>query len=105
MNRDPARGSRFSLIDSRIMCNADMRVAETWQYCRLDKAGEMLARTIADLAGYENIRAAHLAKALQSDAKSDDWIASSYTTPAKENMKRRLRHSLRSTPRLQFCIF
>lgn len=69
-----------------IVCNADMRVAEIRQYCKLDGAGESLiraamgqmnlsargyhrvlklARTIADLAGCEQIGAAHLAEALQ----------------------------------------
>ncbi len=71
---------------SDIVCNADMRVAEIRQFCKLDGAGEALvraamgqmnlsargyhrvlklARTIADLAGCENIQAAHLAEALQ----------------------------------------
>ncbi len=69
-----------------VVCNADMRVGEIRQYCRLDGAGEALvraamgqmnlsargyhrvlklARTIADLAGCETIQAAHLAEALQ----------------------------------------
>ena len=69
-----------------ITCNADMRVAEIRKYCRLDETGESLikaamsqlqlsarayhrilklARTIADLAGSETIKAAHLAEALQ----------------------------------------
>jgi magnesium chelatase family protein len=69
-----------------VVCNADMRVAEIRQFCKLDGAGESLvraamgqmnlsargyhrvlklARTIADLAGCENIQAAHLAEALQ----------------------------------------
>ena len=68
------------------MCNVDMRVTETRQFCKLDAAGESLvpaaigqvnlsargyhrvlklARTIADLAGCENIQATHLAEALQ----------------------------------------
>ncbi len=70
----------------KVVCNADMRVAEVRQFCKLDAAGESLvraamgqmnlsargyhrvlklARTIADLAGCQNIQAAHLAEALQ----------------------------------------
>ncbi|HTP01162.1 MAG TPA: hypothetical protein VMJ64_07290 [Anaerolineales bacterium] len=69
-----------------VVCNADMRVAEIRQFCKLDGAGKSLvratmgqmnlsarryhwelklARTIADLAGCEQILAAHLAEALQ----------------------------------------
>ncbi len=71
---------------SGMVCNADMRVGEIRQFCKLEAAGESLvraamgqmnlsargyhrvlklARTIADLAGCENIQAAHLAEALQ----------------------------------------
>ena len=69
------------------MTNADMRVAEVRQFCELDDAGRMLikaampqlqlsarayhrilklSRTIADLAGEENIASTHLAEALHA---------------------------------------
>jgi magnesium chelatase family protein len=71
---------------SHISCNADMRPDEVRQFCKLDEASRALmkaamnqlnlsarayhrvlklARTIADLAGMENINQAHLAEALQ----------------------------------------
>ena len=69
-----------------IACNADMRPAQIRQYCQLDETGNSLmrsamnqmqlsarayhrvlklARTIADLAGEEEIAPTHLAEALQ----------------------------------------
>lgn len=71
---------------SKIVSNADMGVAQVRDYCDLDSAGQSLmraavqqlllsgrsyhrilklGRTIADLAGVEQIGAAHLAEALQ----------------------------------------
>ena len=75
---------RFDGTD--IICNSDMRVAEVRQFCKLDQAGDSLvrsamsqlnlsargyhrvlklARTIADLAGSDDIWSVHLAEALQ----------------------------------------
>lgn len=72
--------------DHTVVCNADMRIAEIRQSCKLDETSETLmrsamsqlnlsargyhrvlklARTIADLGGSEAIQAAHLAEALQ----------------------------------------
>ena len=69
-----------------IVCNADMRVGEIRQYCKLQAEGQSLmraamtqlnlsarayhrilklARTIADLVGSEEIQSVHLAEALQ----------------------------------------
>ena len=71
---------------SNIVCNADMRVGEIRQFCKLPEEGQSLmraamsqlnlsarayhrilklARTIADLAGCEEIQSVHLAEALQ----------------------------------------
>ena len=77
--------ARFNGKDG-ITCNADMRPAEVRKFCVLDETGQALmktamaqlqlsarayhrilklARTIADLAGSENIGPSHLAEALQ----------------------------------------
>ena len=71
---------------SDIVCNADMHLAEIRKFCKLQDEGQSLmrsamnqlnlsarayhrilklARTIADLAGSEEIRSSHLAEALQ----------------------------------------
>jgi len=76
---------------SDIICNADMRVGEIRQFCRLQDEGQSLmraamtqlnlsarayhrilklARTIADLAGNEEIQSVHLAEALQYRPKT-----------------------------------
>src|SRR5512145_246491 len=79
--------ARFSNIESSdIVSNADMRVGEIRQFCKLPEDGQSLmraamsqlslsarayhrilklARTIADLAGCEEIGSVHLAEALQ----------------------------------------
>jgi magnesium chelatase family protein len=77
---------RFASSQSDIICNADMRVGEIRQFCKLQEEGQhlmraamtqlnlsarayhrilKLARTIAHLAGSEEIQSAHLAEALQ----------------------------------------
>jgi magnesium chelatase family protein len=81
------QSTRFSSNGSSdIVCNADMRVGEIRQFCKLPDEGQSLmraamtqlnlsarayhrilklARTIADLAGCEETRSVHLAEALQ----------------------------------------
>ena len=78
---------RFSKIESsKIICNADMHIGEIRKFCKLQEEGQSLmrsamsqlnlsarayhrilklARTIADLAGCEEIQSVHLAEALQ----------------------------------------
>lgn len=81
------QNKRFSNGEAKdIVCNADMRVGEVRQFCQLQDEGKSLmrsamtqlnlsarayhrilklARTIADLAGSEEIHSVHLAEALQ----------------------------------------
>jgi magnesium chelatase family protein len=77
---------RFASHDSRVVCNSDMTPADVRVICRLDATGQSLmrsamqqlqlsarafhrvlkiARTIADLAGSDEIAPAHLAEAIQ----------------------------------------
>jgi len=79
--------SRNSNIEvSNIICNADMRIGEVRQFCQLQPEGQSLmraamsqlnlsarayhrilklSRTVADLAGSDEIQSQHLAEALQ----------------------------------------
>ena len=77
---------RFTNCQSDIICNADMRIGEVRQFCQLQPEGQSLmraamsqlnlsarayhrilklSRTIADLAGSEEIQSTYLAEALQ----------------------------------------
>jgi magnesium chelatase family protein len=93
---------RFSSNGSSdIVCNADMRVGEISQFCKLPEDAQSLmrtamsqlnlsarayhrilklARTIADLAGCEEIQSAHLAEALHASQSSevDDELATDH---------------------------
>ena len=80
------RTQRQRFADAGLSCNGDMGPAEVREYCQVDEAGRSLlraamqqlqmsarafhrvlklGRTIADLAGAENIETAHLAEAIQ----------------------------------------
>ena len=80
-----------------MVCNVDMRIGEVRQFCSIQPEGQSLmraamsqlnlsarayhrvlklARTIADLAGSEEIQSPHLAEALHASqsSKIDDWV-------------------------------
>jgi magnesium chelatase family protein len=85
--RDIQRKQFSNIESSDIVCNADMRVGENRRYSKLPEEGQSLmraamsqlnlsarayhrilklARTIADLAGCEDIQSVHLAEALHA---------------------------------------
>jgi len=89
---------RIDIQSSRFqVCNAEMRVGEIRQFCKLQDQGQSLmrlamnrlnlsarsyhrilklARMIADLAGSEEIQSAHLAEAMHlRQAKVDDGVS------------------------------
>ena len=99
--------ARFSKLNSKhpSFCNADMRVGEIRQFCKLQNEGQSfmratmsqlnlsarayhrilkLARTIADLAGSEDIQSAHLVEVLHASqsSKVDDGVIRGYLNKA-----------------------
>ncbi len=97
------RSSNKGLSD--IVCNADMRVGEIRQFCKLQDEGQRLmraamtqlnlsarayhrilklARTIADLVGSEDIQSVHLADALHASQSSEADVELSIDSKAEE---------------------
>ena len=88
--RDIQRNRFLNIEALDIVCNADKRVGEIRQFCKVQDEGQRLmrsamtqlnlsarayqrilklARTLADLAGSEEIQSAHLAEVLQYRSK------------------------------------